>query len=169
MGQIFTTPYGLLSWRSKTIPGVPLSSTEAEIIALVFAVRGLIFLRELFADLRMASEEYPPTKIFEDNTASIQIASQVGVPDRTKHMQIKYHFLRHKLEMEVFSLEYLNTKKMLADMLTKPLSGPALYVMLTSITRLEMGGATSGLVVTPDDDNKEDSTEDNPDLDDAVA
>ena len=32
-----------------------------------------------------------------------------------------------------------------------------------------MGGATSGLVVTPDDDNKEDSTEDNPDLDDAVA
>ena len=66
-------------------------------------------------------------------------------------------------------LEYLNTKKMLADMLTKPLSGPALYVMLTSITRLEMGGATSGLVVTPGDDDKEDSTEDNPDLDDAVA
>ena len=53
MGQIFTTPYGLLSWRSKTIPGVPLSSTEAEIIALVFAVRELIFLQELFADLRM--------------------------------------------------------------------------------------------------------------------
>ena len=169
MGQIFTTPYGLLSWRSKTIPGVPLSSTEAEIIALVFAVRELIFLRELFADLHMASEESPPTKIFEDNTASIQIASQVGVSDRTKHMQIKYHFLRHKLEMEVFSLEYLNTKKMLADMLTKPLSGPALYTMLTSITRLEMGGATSGLVVTSDDDGKEDSTEDNPDLENAVA
>ena len=50
-------------------------------------------------------------------------------------------------------------KKMLADMLTKPLPGPALYTMLTSITRLEMGGATSGLVVTPDDDVKEDSTE----------
>ena len=117
----------------------------------------------------MASEESPPTKIFEDNTASIQIASQVGVSDRTKHMQIKYHFLRHKLEMEVFSLEYLNTKKMLADMLTKPLSGPALYMMLSSITRLEMGGTTSGLVVTPDDDAKEDSTEDNHNLDSAVA
>jgi hypothetical protein len=168
MGQIFTTPYGLLSWRSKTIPGVPLSSTEAEIIALVFAVRELIFLRELFADLHMASEESPPTKIFEDNTASIQIASQVGVSDRTKHMQIKYHFLRHKLEMEVFSLEYLNTKKMLADMLTKPLPGPALYVMLASITRLEMGGAKSGLVVTLGDDDEEYSTESNPDLDSAV-
>ena len=34
---------------------------------------------------------------------------------------------------------------------TKPQSGPALYMMLSSITRLEMGGATSGLVVTPDD------------------
>ena len=121
MGQIFSTPYGLLSWRSKTVPGVPLSSTEAEIISLVFTVRELIFLRELFSDLGMAFENSPPSKIFEDNTASIQIASQVRVSDRTKHMQIKYHFLRHKLESEVFTLEYLNTKKMLADMLTKPL------------------------------------------------
>jgi hypothetical protein len=79
MGQIFSTPYGLLSWRSKTIPGVPLSSTEAEIISLVFTVRELIFLRELFSDLDMAFENSPPSKVFEDNTASIQIASQVGL------------------------------------------------------------------------------------------
>jgi hypothetical protein len=168
MGQIFSTPYGLLSWRSKTIPGVPLSSTEAEIISLVFTVRELIFLRELFSDLDMAFENSPPSKIFEDNTASIQIASQVGVSDRTKHMQIKYHFLRHKLESEVFTLEYLNTKKMLADMLTKPLPGPALYPMLTSITRLEMGGAGLGAALLTDED-LQDPTEDNPDLKDAVA
>ena len=99
----------------------------------------------------MAFENSPPSKIFEDNTASIQIASQVGVSDRTKHMQIKYHFLRHKLESEVFTLEYLNTKKMLADMLTKPLPGPALYPMLASITRLEMGGAGLGVALLADD------------------
>ena len=168
MGQVFSTPYGVLSWRSKTIPGVPLSSTEAEIISLVFSVRELIFLRVLFADLAMAFENSPPSKIFEDNTASIQIASQVGVSDRTKHMQIKYHFLRHKLEMEVFTLEYLNTKKMLADLLTKPLPGSALYPMLTSITRLEMGGVGPGIDLTLDDDQS-DPTEASLGLDDAIA
>ena len=133
MGQVFTTAYGLLSWRCKTVPGVPLSSTEAEIISLVFTVRELVFLRELFTDLGFKIKG--PTRLFEDSTATMQVASQVGVSDRTKHMEIKYHFLRHKLEAELFKLEHANTERMVADMFTKALSGPLLAKHLRSITR----------------------------------
>ena len=134
MGQVFCTVYGLLSWRCKTAPGVPLSSTEAEIIALVFAVRELLFLRELFVELGFTVDKQ--TTVFEDNEATIAIASQVGVSDRTKHMEIKYHFLRHKLESEVFKLVHLPGDRMVADMFTKPLPGGVLSGHLKSITRV---------------------------------
>lgn len=60
--------------------------------------------------------------MYVDNQSAIKLVKNSEYHKRTKHIDIKYHFIREKLEEKVFRLEYVSTEDQMADVFTKPLS-----------------------------------------------
>eukprot|EP00794_Sanderia_malayensis_P021071 gene21071-biopygen14635 len=119
-GYIFTLCEVVISWLSKKQTTVALSSTEAEYIAASIATQEAIWLRALLADLKFTQDT--PTLIEEDNQGAIAMSKNPKFHGRTKHVDIKCHFIRNKVENKEILLRYCATNDMVADMLTKALS-----------------------------------------------
>ena len=89
-----------INWTSKLQQEIALSTTESEYIALAQALREFIPIRRGFEELKRAfnlEETYPPTvksKIFEDNNGAIATATTPKMTPRTKHIGVKYHFVK---------------------------------------------------------------------------
>jgi len=103
---------------SKKQSIVALSSTEAEYISTSTAIQEAIHLRKLLSDLGHTQKH--PTTIYVDNQGAIKIANNPIANRRTKHIDVRYHYTREKIEQKEIKLEYLPTTEMLADILTKP-------------------------------------------------
>lgn len=119
-GYCFSLNGGLISWRSSKQSCVALSTAEAEYIALAGAAQEAIWLSRLLTDLNCDIEL--PMTINEDNQAAISIAKNPRDHPRTKHISIKYHFIRDKVCNSEIDLKYCPTADMLADIFTKGLS-----------------------------------------------
>ena len=116
---------GCISWRSKKQSTVALSSTEAEYMALTEATQEAVWLKSFLCELgEMKSDE--AVKRYEDNQGSIALAKNPEFHKRTKHIDIRYHFVREKVEDGQVLLQYCATKDMKADMMTKPI--PAVQI-----------------------------------------
>lgn len=116
-GYLVNMSGGAICWNSKRQPIVALSSTEAEYIALSSAVCDFMWLKQLAdeIDVRIARR----IKVFCDNQSTIKLAASDAFRPRTKHIDIRYHHLRDKIEKGLFEVEYLPTERMAADSLTK--------------------------------------------------
>ncbi|CAI5721247.1 unnamed protein product [Peronospora destructor] len=120
-GYAFMMNDGCISWRSKKQRTVALSSTEAEYMALTEAVQEAVWLKAFLCELgEMKSGE--AVKVFEDNQGAIALAKNPEFHKRTKHIGIRYHFVREKVDDGEVVLQYCSTKEMKADMMTKPIS-----------------------------------------------
>ena len=119
-GYVFIFEGAAISWCSKRQPTVALSSTEAEYMAVCGATQEAFYLRALLLDLGYKQEM--PTIIYQDNQGSIAMLRNAIISQRTKHIDIKYHFVREKVEEKQITLEYIPIKKMVADCLTKPVT-----------------------------------------------
>ena len=128
-GYLFTV-CGVISWASKKQSVVALSSTEAEYIAASLASQEAVWLRSLLGDISFVQKE--PTVIKEDNQGTIALSRNPEYHPRTKHIDIKYHFIRDKVEKKELVLEYYPTEQMLADLLTKQL-GKTLFQRLRGL------------------------------------
>lgn len=118
-GYVFVMNDAAISWNSRKQPTVALSSTEAEYMSLTAAIQEAKWLKNLRDELLNDS-----TKILTiccDNKSAIDLASTTMYHARTKHIDVKYHFIRDTLMEGAFKLDYLRTDHMLADMLTKAL------------------------------------------------
>ena len=118
-GYVFFVCGGIISWASKKQPIIALSSTEAEYIAANLAVQEAIWLRSLLNDFGFVQKQ--PTNINEDNQGVIALCKNPKFHSRTKHIDIKYHFIREKIKDSEITLKYCSTQEMIADALTKPL------------------------------------------------
>ncbi len=118
-GYIFTLGNAAISWKSALQKTVALSSTEAEYLALSAAVKDALFLRNLMTDLWPALAT--TVTLFEDNQSTIKQASNLQSSDRTKHVDIRHHFLKEHVANGNVALEYLPTSDQVADALTKNL------------------------------------------------
>ena len=116
-GYLFQISGAAVSWRSKKQTCVALSTAEAEYMALASAAQEAIWLRQLTADLN--SRQPGATIIFEDNQSAISMAKNPQFHGRTKHIGIKYHFIREQVNSGTVELRYCCTGEMVADMLTK--------------------------------------------------
>ncbi|KAI0984565.1 hypothetical protein GJ496_011917 [Pomphorhynchus laevis] len=120
-GNIFILANAPVSWISCKQRIVALLSTaEAEYVALSVATQEVQWLRQVLADIGEQCNE--PTTIFEDNQPAIAIASGKTEHKRTKHIDIKFHFVRASIQQRIVKLEYCTTNEMLADIMTKPLN-----------------------------------------------
>jgi hypothetical protein len=118
-GYVFVLAGGAVSWCSRLQPTVALSSAEAEYTAACAAVQEATHLRQLLQDLGFPQEE--PTLIMEDNQGCIALSGNPVLHKRTKHIDIKYHFIRERVASQEVALKYVATADQLADILTKPL------------------------------------------------
>ncbi len=118
-GNVFLMSGGAISWVSQKQATVALSTAEAEYVALGSATQEAIWLRRLMTDLNI--EQIKPTVIREDNQGAIAMAKNPIGHKRTKHIDIKHHFIREAVRAGTVTLEYCQTSEMIADILTKPL------------------------------------------------
>lgn len=118
-GYIFTLNGAPISWSSKKQQTVALSSTEAEYVALTHTTKEAIWLRALLKDL--GQEQTEATIINEDNRSVISLALNPVNHQRTKHIDIQYHFIRDKIQHKQISLQHTPTEAQLADGMTKAL------------------------------------------------
>ena len=69
----------------------------------------------------MKEEIIEPMVLYCDNTSAINISKNPLMHTKTKHIAIKYHYLRELIQDKLVKLEYVNTKGQIADIFTKPL------------------------------------------------
>ena len=81
----------------------------------------IMWIRQLLMEVGI--ETSIPAKLWCDNQATMQIASNPVFHERTKHIEIDCHFVREKIQLGLISTEYVKTRKQLGDIFTKPLSG----------------------------------------------
>lgn len=105
-------------WASTKQTVVALSSTEAEYIAATSAVREALWLKKMMNDMQLNIKD--PIPIHEDNLGCIQIAKNPETK-RSKHIDVKFHFIRHCIQENDIKLVPTSTNEQVADCLTKPL------------------------------------------------
>ena len=118
-GCLFQVCAAAISWRSKKQACVALTTAEAEYMVLASATQEAIWLGQLTSELGIGT----PAKatIFEDNQSAIGMTKNPQFHGRSKHIAIKYHFVRDQVGKGTVKLKYCPTKEMVADMLTKGL------------------------------------------------
>jgi len=79
----------------------------------------LLWMIETLQDIQVTCHQ--PIPILYDNTSSISILKNLDMHSKTKHILIKYHFLREKVLEKKVKLEYVPSKEQVADVFTKPL------------------------------------------------
>jgi len=129
-GYLFTLSGAAICWKSRKQKLIALSSTEAEYIALTETAKEASWLRNLFAEIgscfniEKSSLQGTSILIYADNQASIYMAKIPGFHERTKHIGIRYHYVRTAIENSLINLSYIPTTENLnpADILTKALS-----------------------------------------------
>jgi len=118
-GYCFLLSNGLISWRSVKQSCVALSTAEAEYVSLSSAAQEAIWIGNLLCDVEVASTK--PIVLFEDNQSAICLAKNPKSHSKTKHIEIKYHFVRDLISSNKIELNFCPTDKMLADIFTKSL------------------------------------------------
>lgn len=119
-GYVFHLGGGAISWASRLQPTVALSTAEAELMAACGATQEAIYQRQLLED--MSYGQAGATTIYEDNTGAIALSENPALHQRTKHIDIKYHFIREHVEQGEVKLVHIASEHQLADLLTKPLA-----------------------------------------------
>ena len=109
----------IISWRSTKQKSVALSTTESEYMACCDAAKEAIWTKNLLEE--MLETKLKPVKIFQDNQSTIFLANNNVSKRRTKHIDLRYHFVRERIQEKAIELAYCETGSMVADILTKPL------------------------------------------------
>lgn len=100
-----------------------LSSTEAEYMALTEASKEAIHLRRLLEDLGYGKLCDSPTLILCDSQGANELMRNPVHHSRTKHIDIRHHFVRDAFQRGLIDVDYLPSSHMPADVLTKAISG----------------------------------------------
>ena len=97
------------------------SSTDAEVSAVHSKTNILESMRELHIELTGVEN---PITIYQDNKSAIHLMTEgTTISNKAKHMKVRYFYVKEKVDENIFKLEYIPTKDMIADLLTKPLYG----------------------------------------------
>lgn len=124
-GYVFKFAHGAVSWESKRQPTVALSTAEAEYMAMSSATQEAIFLRNFLRDIfreYCKNRNHTSMLMYSDSQSALNLSKNEVVNNRTKHIDIRHHFVREAVEKGLIRFNYLPTDLNIADILTKPLS-----------------------------------------------
>ena len=109
----------MISWAARLQRTVALSTAEAEFMALAETAKEAQWLRALLRSLGYPQDD--PTVIWEDNQSCILLTKHNRFHARSKHIDIRYHFICEMVENKVLAIEFLPSSEMTADILIKGL------------------------------------------------
>lgn len=112
----------LVSWKCKKQRTVGNSTCEVELFAVSEIVKDVMWLQNMLIELKCIDYVDKPTKIFCDNQATIQWLKNAKSSTKTRHVNLKFHFVRDEIENNTISVLYVNTNDMIADCFTKSVS-----------------------------------------------
>lgn len=118
-GYIFKFNGGIIDWSCTKQKLVTLSSTEAEFIALCETIKQATWIKHILSDINKYQQH--SIQIYEDNQSTIKMIQNDKISQRTKHIDIKYFYVREQVTEERINIQYCPTAQMLADIMTKPL------------------------------------------------
>ncbi|XP_066162151.1 secreted RxLR effector protein 161-like [Oryza sativa Japonica Group] len=131
-GQIFFTGGSPVTWQSsKQRVVVALSSCEAEYIAAAVAACQGVLLARLLTDVLEA--DAPAPKLMVDNQSTISLVKNPVHHDRTKHVDIKFHYLRECAEQKLIEVAFVGTADQLGDIFTKSLGRTRFHELCSKI------------------------------------
>lgn len=110
-----------ISWSSKRQPVVTLSTTEAEFVAAASCACQVVWLRRILESIGIAQREEESTVMYCDNMSTIKLSRNPVMHKRSKHIDVRFHFLRDLTNDGVVELVHCSTHVQIADILTKPL------------------------------------------------
>ncbi|CAI7860454.1 unnamed protein product [Closterium sp. NIES-53] len=110
---------GPISWNSQKEELAALSSAKAEYIAATAAIREGLYMQDLLQEAKIPTS--PTFRLHCDNQSAIKIANKPGFVNRTKHIALRYFFVKDEIDKGKVDLAYCPTTNMAADFLTKRL------------------------------------------------
>ncbi|GJV58449.1 putative ribonuclease H-like domain-containing protein [Tanacetum coccineum] len=120
----------LISWQCKKQTIVATSTTEAEYVAAANCCGQVLWVQNQLLDYGF---NFMNTKIHIDNESTICIVKNPVYHSKTKHIEIRHHFIRDCYEKKLISVEKIHTDLNVADLLTKPFDGPRFNYLVVSI------------------------------------
>jgi len=125
-GLIFILNEGAISWTCHLQKPIALSTAEAEYYAAGHASKEIAWQRNLLEEIGFKQQE--PTPLLCDNKSTIMMVHNPVFHARTKHIELKYHFIRKEFKQKKIRLLSVPSADELADFLTKPLKAEALQL-----------------------------------------
>ncbi|KAH0847628.1 hypothetical protein FOPE_00796 [Fonsecaea pedrosoi] len=124
-GFMFTMAGAPISWSSKRQTTVAQSTMDAEYIAAAEAARDAVWIRNFINDLKVQGTSISTIPLLIDNNSALKLTHNPEFHNRSKHIDVKYHFIREKaMDTKEIETKRVATKDNLADILTKSLPKP---------------------------------------------
>ncbi|KAJ9561128.1 hypothetical protein OSB04_006288 [Centaurea solstitialis] len=123
----------LVSWTSKKQNSVSTSTAEAEYVAAGICCAQVLWLRNQLQDYDIQLSKIP---IYCDNTSAIAIANNPVLHSKTKHIEVRYHFIRDHVMNGDIELHFVPTEYQLADLFTKPLDVTRFNMLISELGML---------------------------------
>lgn len=117
-GFCFMMSGSAVSWQSRKQKSVSLSSTESEYAAMSEASREAVYLRNLIHEI---TGNLYVIDLHCDNQSAMKLASSQQCHNRSKHIDVRYHYIRNVINDNIIKIKYVPTGEMPADILTKGL------------------------------------------------
>ena len=118
LGYLIKFAGGVVTWQSKLQKCVALSTTEAEFIAITEACKELLWVKKFFQELGFVQDKY---LLFVDSRSVIHLGKNSTFHSRSKHIDVRYHWIRDALDAKLLELAKIHTNDNDADMMTKAL------------------------------------------------
>lgn len=120
-GWVFTLAGGPVSWSSQRQKTVATSTMDAEYIAGAEAAKEAVWIRNFINDLRIPGVHIENVPLYIDNNSALKLTRNPEFHSRSKHIDVKHHFIREKVDEGVIDTQRVGTSDNLADILTKAL------------------------------------------------
>lgn len=123
-GMIVLLAGGAISWHARKQHTVATSTQESECIAAGEATREILWLNGFINELKFFDLIEKPTILYMDNVGAMLLGTNNMQTEKSKHIDVRHHFIRQHVEEGTLKLEYVKSKENLADIMTKGLPGP---------------------------------------------
>ena len=121
-GYAFLLSNSAISWSSKKQPCIALSTIESEYVACSTVVKEGVWLKRFIIELGIITRASEPITIHCDIMVALSYAKDPKYYDKTKHIDIRYHFIRDMVAQKKVVLKHITTSHMIADHLAKPIA-----------------------------------------------
>jgi len=117
-----------VTWQTRKQRVVALSTVEAEYVSMCEAAKEVAWIRNFLTEINAVRFIEKPCLIKVDNQGAICLSERNAISERTKHVDLKYHYLKNEVNQGLIKFCYVKSEENVADVFTKPLGGNKLAV-----------------------------------------